>query len=80
MALSFDISTASRGINGDAFEQVNREFDVFSRCDLGDEVIIDTCGWDATEEPLQNLSKIVGEPPEELAGLYLVLYVDRGAI
>ena len=80
MALNFDISTASRGINGDAFEQVKREFDVFSRCDLNDEVIIDTNGWDATEEPLQNLSKIVGEPPEELADLYLVLYVDREAV
>jgi hypothetical protein len=33
------------------FEAVVEQFDVFTRSDLGDEIVLDTVGWDPEEKP-----------------------------
>jgi len=76
MSLNFDVPAAAKACSRDQFEQVSTEYDVFVRSDVQGEVILDTGGWDPSEEPLKGLSKILGEPADELANVYLILYME----
>ena len=51
MALNFEVRSATLDVAQNFFEAVVEQFDVFTRSDLGDEIVLDTVGWDPEEKP-----------------------------
>lgn len=56
-----------------AMDAIAEQLDVFSSPSSSDEVIVDTSCFDPGDDRLEILSQILGESPETLSGIRLIL-------
>lgn len=76
MSMNPDIRAASLPVSDTLLNKIRHELDVFTRNDLSDEIILDTCGFTGEEPAIVELAEMTGADPESLCDQYLILIHD----
>ncbi|WP_286984102.1 hypothetical protein [Haliea sp.] len=74
MKVKANLGCVSIGINRKTLDKLEKHYDLFTRCDVNDEVILD-CG-PFGEDEMDELSEVLGGDVSELSGHYVIIYVE----
>lgn len=70
-----NINAIVAGVTRQAKENLERDYDVFIRCDTTDECILDAVAFG--EDEIETLTHTLGMDATEFAGSYVIVYVDE---